>query len=121
MDIIPTQIDDAVERLVRSDHVDGLVCAPDGSAARALIPLHELGISVGPAFPLASCAGGQSTELSVPAIPTIDLRPHEYGMAATQLLVDVLSGDAADLTTRRHRAVLAVRDSTSRAGPSLGC
>jgi DNA-binding LacI/PurR family transcriptional regulator len=117
VDIDPTQIDDAVTSLVQDAGVDGLVCAPDGSAVRALTTLRALGVAVGADFPLASCAGGRGTELSVPSITAIDLRPHDYGMAATRLLTDILAGEITPPAHRTHRAVLTPRAST--AGPGV--
>jgi len=111
VDIDPVQLDTAVESLVE-DGVDGLVCAPDGSALRALTTLQSLGLTVGADFPLASCVAGRGTELSVPAITAIELHPHDYGAAAARLLTDMLTGEVTPPTHRSHTAVLVPRAST---------
>jgi DNA-binding LacI/PurR family transcriptional regulator len=118
VDIDPSQIDAAVTSLVNDDHIDGLVCAPDGSAVRALTRLRSLGVAVGQDFPLASCADGRGTQLSAPSITSIDLRPHDYGCAATRLLTDLLRGEATPPAHRTHQAVLITRASTAGASRS---
>jgi DNA-binding LacI/PurR family transcriptional regulator len=111
VDIDPAQVDTAVESLV-ADGVDGLVCAPDGSAQRALTTLQGLGMAVGADFPLASCVAGRGTELSVPAITAIELHPHDYGAQAARLLTDLLTGEVTAPAHRSHTAALIRRAST---------
>ncbi|MBE3010320.1 LacI family DNA-binding transcriptional regulator [Microbispora sp. NEAU-D428] len=123
VDASPETLDAVVRDLMASrPDLDALVCAPDGSALRALGTLRSLGRRVGEELLLASCVASQSLEMCDPPITAVDLRPRAYGASAAELLAEILAADAADdePITRVHPAELRIHASTGSepAGPA---
>ncbi|MFF1401202.1 LacI family DNA-binding transcriptional regulator [Streptomyces sp. NPDC058287] len=115
-DATPDEVDRAVRDLMEGDPtLDAVVCAPDGTALRALGTLRALGRRVGEDLLLASCVANSSLELCDPSITAIDLRPRKYGGEAVDLLTDILTGTLKPGIERLHAADLLVRASTSPA------
>lgn len=113
-DATPQDVDRAVRELMEQEpSIDAVVCAPDGTALRALGTLRSLGRRVGDDILLASCVASPSLELCDPPITAIDLRPRQYGSAAVELLIEILAATAEPPTERLHTADLLVRASTS--------
>ncbi|WP_433464524.1 LacI family DNA-binding transcriptional regulator [Spirillospora sp. CA-128828] len=105
----------AVEDLLAAEpHLDALVCAPAGAAARLQPALRRTGSP----FLLASCVDSPAMSLADPPITAIDLRPREAGATCADLLFDLLDGRAAPGTERIHPIELNLRASTrpARAG-----
>jgi DNA-binding LacI/PurR family transcriptional regulator len=119
VDASPETLDAVVRDLMAArPDLDAVVCAPDGSALRALGTLQALGRRVGEGLLLASCVASPSLEMCDPPITAIDLRPRAYGAGAAELLTDILSADAAHgepgaPIERLHPIDLRIRRSTS--------
>lgn len=113
-DATPEEVDRAVRDLIQQEpSIDAVVCAPDGTALRALGTLRSIGRHVGDDILLASCVGSPSLELCDPPITTIDLRPRQYGSGAVELLIEILAATVEPPTEWLHNADLLVRASTS--------
>ena len=97
----------AIAHLVQEDHVDSLVVGLQGAAARALPMLQELGQPVAnrgePGFHLASLAGDPVGELGSGQILAMDLGPRQFGLAAVELLNEIIATPQAGIVHRFHR------------------
>ena len=119
VDASPEELDAAVRDLLAArPDLDALVCAPDGSALRALGTLQALGLRVGEDLLLASCVASPSLEMCDPPITAIDVSPRVYGAGAAGMLTEILSADAAQgeestRIERLHHGRLRIRPSTS--------
>ncbi|GAA2910400.1 LacI family DNA-binding transcriptional regulator [Streptosporangium fragile] len=119
VDATPDTVDEVIRDLVTGGPgLDAVICAPDGSALRALSTLKALGRPVGDRLLLASCVASPSMELCDPPITAIDLRPRRYGNSAAGLLTGILAGtvepeERGRPVERLHPVELLVRPSTA--------
>ncbi|KJF19256.1 LacI family transcriptional regulator [Rhodococcus sp. WS3] len=86
------EIDDTVRSLVEVPGIDGLICARDGLALRAIRALHSTGRTVGTDFALAVATDDDVLEYLHPSITAIDLNPAGYVRHAIEMLASILSG-----------------------------
>lgn len=113
-DATPDEVDRAVRDLMAgAPGLDAVICAPDGTALRALGTLRALGRQVGEDLLLASCVAGSGLELCDPPVTAVDLRPREYGAEAVALLTGIIDGALDPDTEQLHSVELLVRASTS--------
>ncbi|KVN23074.1 hypothetical protein WJ63_21120 [Burkholderia pyrrocinia] len=97
----------AIAQLVQENHVDSLVVSLQGVAARALPMLQQMGQRVAnrdePGFHLASLAGDPVGELGSAQILAMDLEPRRFGLAAVELLNEIIATPQAGIVHRFHR------------------
>lgn len=111
----PDQVRAATELLLREHpDIDAIVCAPDSSAIEVSAVLRRQGREPGTDVAVVSCVDSQALQFMSPSVTAIDLRPRAAGIAAADLLLDLMAGRAEAGTEREHPIEVIPRTSTAR-------
>lgn len=110
------QVREATERLL-ADHpdVDAIVVGPDGGAVEVLSVLNRSGLVAGRDIAVASCVDYPALQFVDPPVTAVDLRPHAAGVAAAELILDLIGGSAEAPIEREHPIAVVGRGSTEPA------
>ena len=103
---------------VLADHpdVDAIVVGPDGGAVEVLSVLNRSGLVAGRDIAVASCVDYPALQFVDPPVTAVDLRPHAAGVAAAELILDLIGGSAEAPIEREHPIAVVGRASTEPEG-----
>jgi DNA-binding LacI/PurR family transcriptional regulator len=93
---------------------DALFCVDDQVALGAMMRLREEGYRIPQQIAIAGFDNDQIAQYVDPPLTTVDIRRHEMGQAAVDLLIEQISGKKKPFQTKRIKSELIVRASTMR-------
>jgi DNA-binding LacI/PurR family transcriptional regulator len=99
--------------LQQNSTVDALICGPDATALAVPGIAASLGRSVRRDLLYASCIDSPTIALSDPAVTAIDVRPHAFGAACTELLIDICEQRESPYARKTFTTELILRESST--------
>lgn len=110
------QVREATEGLIAAHpDVDAIIVAPDGGAVEVLSVLHRAGLVAGRDIAVASCVDYPALQSVDPPVTAVDLGPRAAGVAAAELIIELIRRDDDGPVEREHPIEVVGRASTATA------